>query len=92
MFSNQNNIDFGKNAVGDELIHDKCQWIGILRSVDITPLHLVYNFGDGCFPNCIFPRATSQLTISQVGISQMCIFPSDNFPMVRLGLLRRRRL
>ena len=33
-----------------------------------------------------------QVTISQVATSQMYNFPSDNFPQVRLGPLRRRRL
>jgi len=32
------------------------------------------------------------VTTSQVATSQMYIFPSGNFPKVRLGLLRRRRL
>ena len=39
------------------------------------------------FPKGIFPRATFQ-----VATSQMCNLPSDNFPKVRLGLLRHRRL
>ena len=44
------------------------------------------------FPKGIFPRATSQVTISQVVTSQMCNFPSGNFSKVRLGPLRRRWL
>jgi len=39
-----------------------------------------------------FPRAFSQVTIYQVSISQMYIFPSGNFLKIRLGLLRRRKL
>ena len=37
----------------------------------------------------IFPRGTSQVTISQVATSQMSNFGSGNFSMVRLGLARR---
>ena len=44
------------------------------------------------FPKDIYPRATSEVTISQVAASQMCNFPSGNFPKVRLGPLRRSRL
>ena len=44
------------------------------------------------FPKGIFPRATSQVRISQVVTSQMCNVPSGNFPKVGLGHLRRRRL
>ena len=44
------------------------------------------------FPKGIFPRATAQVTISKVATSQIYIFSSDNFPKVRLGLLRRHRL
>jgi len=40
----------------------------------------------------IFPRATYQVTISQVATSQMCNFPGSNFQKVKLGLLRRCRL
>ena len=41
---------------------------------------------------CIFPRATSQVTASQLATSQLCNFPSGNFLKVRLGPLRRCRL
>ena len=36
----------------------------------------------------IFPKAFSQVTISPMGTSQMCNFPSGNFPKVTLGLLK----
>jgi len=36
----------------------------------------------------IFPRATSQVTFSQIATSQMCNFSSGNFPKVRLDPLR----
>ena len=42
--------------------------------------------------NSLLPRANSQVTISQVGTSQMCNFPSGNFPKVRFDLLRRQGL
>ena len=45
------------------------------------------------FSKVIFPRATSQVTISQVATCQMCNFPSNiSFPKVRLGPLRSHRL
>ena len=37
-------------------------------------------FGVRYFQKGIFPRATSQVTISQVSTSQMCNFPCGNFP------------
>ena len=42
-------------------------------------------YGVWCFFIDIFSRMTSQETISHVGISQLCIFPSGNFPQVREG-------
>ena len=44
------------------------------------------------FPKDIYLRATSEVTIFHVAASQMCNFPSGNFPKVRLGPLRRSRL
>ena len=44
-------------------------------------------FSPRCFPKGVFPRA-----IPLMIISQMCNFPSGNFPKVRLGPLRRRAL
>ena len=44
------------------------------------------------FPKGNFPRATSQVSISQVANSQMCYLPSNNFPKVRLGPLRHSGL
>ena len=44
------------------------------------------------FPKCIFLRANSQVSISQVETSKMCNFPCGNFPLVRLGPLSRSRL
>jgi len=38
----------------------------------------------------IFPGISSQVTIFQVATYRMYNFSSDNFPKVRLGLLRRR--
>ena len=40
----------------------------------------------------IFSSGSSSREFSQVATSQMCNFPSGNFPKVRLGPLRRRRL
>ena len=42
-----------------------------------------------CVPQCL---VLSQVTIFQVSTSQMCNFPSGNFPKVRLGPLRRNML
>ena len=63
--------------------------IQVSVSVTSLPLRLNINIIQGVryYPKGIFPRATSQVTISQVATSQMC-----NFPKVRLGPLRRRRL
>jgi len=44
------------------------------------------------YPTGIFPRAASQVSISQVLTSKTCNFPSSNFPKERLGSLRRRRV
>ena len=56
--------------------------------------HLIIHISMGVwyFPRGIFPRAASQVTISKVATSQICNFPSGNFLMVRLDLLRRPRL
>jgi len=40
----------------------------------------------------IFPRETSQVMIPQMATSQTCNFQNGNFPKVRLGPPRRRRL
>ena len=62
----------------------------IPSSLSPHPLFLVSS-GVRYFPKGIFPRATSQVTISKVATSQMYSFPSDNFPKARLGLLRLQR-
>ena len=49
-------------------------------------------YGVRNFPIGHFSRATSKVTVSRVATSQMCHFPSDNFPKVRLGPLRPHRL
>ena len=54
--------------------------------------HIVHTMGVMYYPKGIFPRATSQVTISHVATSLMCHFPSGNFSKVRLGPLRPRRL
>ena len=48
-----------------------------------------YKNGVRHFSKGIFPRATSQVTISQVATSKMCNFPIGNFLKIRLGSLRR---
>ena len=53
-------------------------------------MHIYYEFR--YFPRDIIPRATSQLTISQVATPLMFKFPSGHFPKVKLGPLRRRML
>ena len=58
----------------------------------ITLLPPLYPLGFMYFPKDIFPRVTSQVTISQLATSLMCDFLRGNFPKVRLGLLRRRRM
>jgi len=55
--------------------------------VDLVDLVDVRYFTKG-----IFPRANSQVTIFQVASSQMCNYPSGNFPKVRLDPLKRCRL
>ena len=54
----------------------------------ITLLPPLYPLGFMYFPKDIFPRVTSQVTISQLATSLMCDFLRGNFPKVRLGLLR----
>ena len=45
------------------------------------------------FPEGIFPKATPKyVTVSPVVTFQLCNFQSGNFPKVRLGPLRRRRM
>ena len=34
----------------------------------------------GTFPKAFSPRATSQVTVSQVATSKMYVFPNDNSP------------
>ena len=62
--------------------------------VSLYPCFYVFlypiSMGVRYFSKGISPRATSQVTIFQVATSQMCNFPSDNFPKVWLGPLRRR--
>ena len=66
------------------------KYLEILRSCYKTNKLLqldVRYFPEKCFPKGNFPSENSQ-----VATSPMCNLQSDNFPKVRLELLRRRRL
>ena len=61
------------------------------NQLQIYHIIILISMGVRYFPNVTFPRTTSQVTISIVATSQLCNFPSGNFLMVRLGILKRRR-
>ena len=63
-----------------------------LLSLDSSALNIFWKFQILIYGVRYFPKGISQVTISQVATTQMCNFQSGNFPKVRLGPLRRRRL
>ena len=66
--------------------------LGVGGNWDFKGLFTFVESGVRYSPKGIFPRATSEVSISQEATSQTCDFPSGNFTKARLGLLKRRRL